>query len=60
MNKMLQGIAFVLLGTTFLLVALSVTGPSILWAASLGTSVIFNLVGTVKLVQYLKNCKKEY
>ncbi|MGD6816353.1 hypothetical protein [Metabacillus sp. 84] len=60
MNNMLMGFIFVLSGITFLLLSLTISMPSVLWAVSLGTSIILNISGTALFMQYMKEAKESY
>lgn len=55
-----MGISFVGIGITFLMLSYTVSTPIILWAFSLGTSIILNIVGTVILMQYIKTAKQSF
>ncbi|WP_256213169.1 hypothetical protein [Bacillus sp. OV322] len=59
-NKMFMGLIFVLIGITFLMLSLTVSMPTLLWAVSLGTSIILNIAGTAILIQYIKTAKKSF
>ncbi|MFD0050515.1 hypothetical protein ACFVHQ_14480 [Actinomycetes bacterium NPDC127524] len=60
MNKMFMGLIFVLIGITFLMMSLTVSMPTLLWAVSLGTSIILNIAGTSILMEYIKTVKKSF
>ncbi|OIK11666.1 hypothetical protein [Bacillus sp. MUM 13] len=60
MNKMFMGLIFVLIGITFLMLSLTVSMPTLLWAVSLGTSIILNIAGTAILMEYIKTIKKSF
>ncbi|MBG9472281.1 hypothetical protein CN367_01820 [Priestia megaterium] len=57
---MFMSTAFSLVGSTFLMLSLKVTMPTILLAVSLGTSLISNIAGTAILLQFLKHQKKTF
>ncbi len=52
MNKFV-GYIFILVGVTFLILSNRVSMPIVLWAVSLGTSLIFSLAGTAILIMQL-------
>lgn len=60
MNKMVMGLIFVLVGGAFLMLSLTVSMPTVLWAVSLGTSIILNIAGTTILMQYIKRTKESF
>ncbi|MCU5542969.1 hypothetical protein OCB14_15100 [Bacillus cereus] len=49
---------FVSVGITFLLLSLTVSLPTVLWAVSLGTSIVLNFTGTTILMQFIKKTKE--
>jgi hypothetical protein len=51
---MFMGLVFVVVGITFLMLSLTVSMPTVLWATSLGTSIILNIAGTAILMQSIK------
>ncbi|PFF76394.1 hypothetical protein CN341_17915 [Bacillus cereus] len=60
MNKMSLGLTFVSVGITFLVLSLTVSLPTVLWAVSLGTSIVLNFTGTTILMQFIKKQKRVY
>ncbi|WP_142752794.1 hypothetical protein [Priestia megaterium] len=52
--------AFGLVGSTFLMLLLKITMPTMLLAVSLGISLILNIAGTAILMQFLKHQKKTF
>lgn len=60
LNKMSLGLMFVSVGITFLLLSLTVSLPTVLWAVSLGTSIVLNFTGTIILMQFIKKQKRVY
>ncbi len=60
LNKMSLGLTFVSVGITFLVLSLTVSLPTVLWAVSLGTSIVLNFTGTTILMQFIKKQKRVY
>ncbi|PFE02933.1 hypothetical protein COE15_23890 [Bacillus cereus] len=58
MNKMSLGLTFVSVGIIFLLLSFTVSLPTVLWAVSLGTSIVLNFTGTAILMQFIKTTKE--
>ncbi|MFD0769186.1 hypothetical protein ACFQZ1_09815 [Bacillus sp. CGMCC 1.60114] len=58
MNKMSLGLIFVSVGMVFLLLSLAVSLPTVLWAVSLGTSIVLNITGAAILLQLIKTTKE--
>ncbi|MES5942838.1 MULTISPECIES: hypothetical protein [unclassified Bacillus cereus group] len=58
MNKMYLGLTFTSVGIIFLMLSLTVSLPTALWAVSLGTSIVMNFAGTVILMQLIKTTKE--
>ncbi|HHP1053021.1 hypothetical protein [Bacillus cereus] len=54
------GLTFVSVGITFLVLSLTVSLPTVLWAVSLGTSIVLNFTGTTILMQFIKKQKRVY
>lgn len=52
------GLIFVSVGMVFLLLSLAVSLPTVLWAVSLGTSIVLNITGAAILLQLIKTTKE--
>ncbi|SFB93219.1 hypothetical protein SAMN05443252_10154 [Bacillus sp. OV322] len=60
MNKMYPGLILSLVGIIFLILSLTVSMPTILWAVLLGTSIILNIAGTAISMLFIKTSKESF
>ena len=58
LNNKFLGFIFVSVGMVFLMLSLTLSAPSILWAVSLGTSIVMNITGTAILMKCIKAAKE--
>lgn len=55
---MYLGFTFTSVGMIFLMLSLTASLPTALWAVSLGTSIVMNIAGTAILMQFIKTPKE--
>ncbi|MFC7371014.1 hypothetical protein ACFQPF_04940 [Fictibacillus iocasae] len=58
LNKWAAGFVFVLTGFIFLVISFALSESTVLWAISLGASIVLNIAGTAMLVQSIKSRKE--
>lgn len=58
MNNMPLGLTFISVGILFLLLSITLSLPTALWAVLLSTSIILNISGTVILMHFIKTVPK--
>lgn len=58
MNNKFLGFIFASVGMVFLMLSFTLPAPSVLWAVSLGTSIIMNFAGTAILMKFIKAAKE--
>lgn len=58
LNNKFLGFIFVSVGMVFLMLSLTLSAPSILWAVSLGTSIVMNITGAAILMKCIKAAKE--
>ncbi|MDC2866610.1 hypothetical protein [Bacillus sp. BP-3] len=58
MNNKFLGFIFVSVDMVFLMLSLTLSAPSVLWAVSLGTSIVMNITGTTILMKCIKTAKE--
>ncbi|WP_242220029.1 hypothetical protein [Bacillus cereus group sp. BfR-BA-01380] len=58
MNNMPLGLTFISIGILFLLLSITLSLPTALWAVLLSTSIILNISGTVILMRFIKTAQK--
>ncbi|WP_090988329.1 hypothetical protein [Bacillus sp. OV322] len=57
---MYPGLILSLVGIIFLILSLTVSMPTILWAVLLGTSIILNIAGTAISMLFIKTSKESF
>ncbi|MCM3738361.1 hypothetical protein M3215_21890 [Bacillus cytotoxicus] len=58
MNNKFLGFIFVSVGMVFLMLSITLSAPSVLWAVSLGTSIVMNITGTAIIMKFIKETKE--
>ncbi|MEH7462796.1 hypothetical protein V7166_12155 [Bacillus thuringiensis] len=59
MNNKFLGFIFVSVGMVFLMLSITLSAPSVLWAVSLGTSIVMNFAGTAIIMTFIKAAKED-
>ncbi|HDX9578666.1 TPA: hypothetical protein ROX88_002209 [Bacillus pseudomycoides] len=58
LNNKFLGFAFVSVGMVFLMLSITLSAPSVLWAVSLGTSIVMNITGTAIIMKFIRTAKE--
>lgn len=58
LNNKFLGFIFVSVGMVFLMLSITLSAPSVLWAVSLGTSIVMNVTGTAIIMKFIKAAKE--